>query len=217
MYDQKASIQQTIEGIEGIEYLTNGLYGEYFEEFLTQRMYHFSDEVVDKTVTLRTEWAIDANSPKSLAMEKQVAELLQIPHRHYDKQIVHIPVLDQTEIESVNAIYEVTQNLLRAKKVDSLVVYRGFGWNERPEWWGDVHAGMLLPINDYRTLSSWSFSKTVAESFVSQRRYGIVVKGIIHANRIFAIINGENLEYESVCINEIEQSGFEITSKHGGE
>lgn len=75
------SITDPIEGIEGIEHLTNGLYGDEFEDYLIQQMYLFSDEVVEHTITLRTEWAIDANSPKSLAMEKQVAEMLEIPHR----------------------------------------------------------------------------------------------------------------------------------------
>lgn len=92
-----------------------------------------------------------------------------------------------------------------------MTLYRGFGWNERPEWWGDVKAGMLLPINEHRTLSSWSFSKAVAGSFVK------VVKGEIHASLFFAIINGDHLEYESVCINPFEQAEFEIISKHGGE
>lgn len=217
MPDQNASIEHLIEGIEGIEYLTNGLYGIDFEDYLTQRMYQFSDEVVDQTITLRTEWVIDANSPKSKAMEKQVAEILQIPHRHYEEEGTPLPILDQTEVEAVQAIYDVTQNLLRVKRVRSLGLYRGFGWNDRPLWWGDVRVGMLLPIDDHRTLSSWTFSKEVAESFVRPRRYNMVVKGIIHASRIFAIINGENLEYESVCISQEDQSEFEIISKHGGE
>ncbi|MGN7308731.1 hypothetical protein ACTHQ2_22585, partial [Bacillus subtilis] len=149
--------------------------------------------------------------------EKQVAELMQIPHRHYEAEALHTPVLDQTEVEAVQAIYEVTQTLLRAKRVRSLVLYRGFGWNQRPPWWGDVRVGMLLPIQEHRTLSSWSFSKGVAESFVRPRRYSMVVKGIIHFSRIFAIINGDNLEYESVCISQEDHSEFEIISKHGGE
>lgn len=90
--------------------------------------------------------------------------------------------------------------MLRAKRVSKLNLYRGLAWIERPEWWGDVKARVLLPINGHRTLSSWSFSKAVADSFVKPRRYSIVVKGEIHVSLIFAIINGDNLEYESVCV-----------------
>ncbi|MFI2859144.1 hypothetical protein ACH6EH_18770 [Paenibacillus sp. JSM ZJ436] len=121
------SITDPIEGIEGIEHLTNGLYGDEFEDYLIQQMYLSSDEVVEHTITLRTEWAIDANSPKSLAMEKQVAEMLEIPHRHYDTEFIHTCVLDNNEVEAVKAIYEVTQKILRLKKVHALMLYRGFG------------------------------------------------------------------------------------------
>lgn len=218
MPEHNASMQDSvIEGISGIEFLTNGKYGDEFEETINGYMYRFSDEVVDQTFTLRDAWVTDANSGKSRAIEKQVAALLGFTHHHYDEDSGPIIVFNEIELEAVGAIYYATQMLLSAKKVELLKLYRGLGWKEKPLWWDQVHEGMLLETDDNRTLSSWSFSYQVAESFVRPREYSVIVRGIFPVDRIFAIINGYNLEYESVCISQSEQSEFEIITMYGGE
>ncbi|MDO3408267.1 hypothetical protein QWJ34_00650 [Saccharibacillus sp. CPCC 101409] len=160
-------------------YLTDNQYGADFELFLTEKISEdIAEKVVDATVDLRAKWIIDANSPKSMAMEKAVSKMLDIPYYHYDAKIQEISELNQNEIAAVKVIYDVTQKLLCEKNVDSLIVYRGLSWEQRPDWWEHVEVGGVSPIIKHRTLSSWTLHKKRADIFVdySENNYGIVLK-----------------------------------------
>ncbi|MFY0543365.1 hypothetical protein [Brevibacillus sp. H7] len=141
-------------------YITNGLDGEQFEDYMNCAMYEYSDEVVYAALDLRGEWVSDSNNPTSLAMEKEVAELLKLPHRHYSSTTGPMADLTEDQKKAIVAIYDVTQRLLHGKGISHVVVYRGFGWSERPEWVNEgLEEGQIIRIDEQRTLSSWSFSQ----------------------------------------------------------
>src|SRR3989304_9279892 len=117
-----------------------------------------------------------------------------------------------TKRKLLQRIYDVTQRLLHGKKVSYVVVYRGLSWVDRPRWLNDnLEEGQMILIEEQRTISSWSFSKEIAEKFINYNKFGFVVKAVIPAERIFAIID-IGLEMESVCISHYGSEEFEIVS-----
>lgn len=92
-----------VEGIAGMLYITNGLIGDQFEDYMSYAMYEYRDEVVYAALDLRGEWVADSNNPISLAMEKRVAELLKLQYKHYSPISKSIAVLTDDQKEAVTA------------------------------------------------------------------------------------------------------------------
>lgn len=207
---------RTVEGFEGLHYITNGD-GEAFEDLMNAMMYEYSDEVVYAALDLRGQWIMDSNNSYSLAMEKEVAKLLNVEHRHYSSELnMNIENLNSSEKSAVHAIYDVTQRLLHAKKIEYIIVYRGFSWSERPDWVNkELKVGDTIQIIEQRTLSSWSILESVAKGFAN-KNYGFVVRAVMPVDRIFAIID-IIAEAESVCISNDGIEKFEVVFIEGGE
>jgi len=168
---------KTVEGIDGMMYITNGLIGEDWEDYMNSLMYHYEDEVVFAAFDLRGQWVIDSNDPTSLEMEKHVAGLLNLNHKYYSTKSEPKTILTENQKSAIKEIYDVTQQLLSVKSVAHVVVYRGFSWSERPEWVKEgLEERQIIRINEQRTLSSWSFSKEIAKGFVLTNNFGFVVK-----------------------------------------
>lgn len=205
------------EGINGMTYITNGLTGDELEDYLSSLMYEYEDEVVLAALELRGEWVTDSNTPSSLAMEKYVAELLDLSHTHYNTTIRPTKELTKIEKQAIAAIYDITQRLLSVKKVSHVVVYRGLGWSERPDWVKDgLEVGQFIRFEEQRTLSSWSFSQEFAKGFVHNENFGFVLRAHMPIDRIFAIIDIA-MESESVCISYDNTEEFEVIFINGGD
>ncbi|MCC3358198.1 hypothetical protein [Bacillus sp. REN16] len=208
---------KTVEGRTGMEYITNGLSGEQLEDHMNSMMYEYEDEVVYAAFDLRADWVTDSNNPNSLAMEKYVAEFLELDYVHYNSKINSMAILTKEQKEAIIAIYDVTQRLLSAKKVHHVIVYRGFSWSERPEWVNErLEEGQNIQIDEQRILSSWSFSDEIAKGFVSRNNFGFVVRAMMPIERIFAIID-ITMESESVCVSFDKNEEFEVVFIKGGE
>ncbi|TDL77396.1 hypothetical protein E2R56_04270 [Rhodococcus qingshengii] len=208
---------KTVEGIEGMLYITNDRIGDEFEDYMSMAMYEYSDEVVFTALELRGLWVSDSNNPTSLAMEKYIAELLNLNYKHYSTSSGPMEILTEIEKKAIEAIYRVTQKLLSAKEVSHVVVYRGFCWSERPEWVKEGQKeGQTIRIDEQRTLSSWSFSQEIAKGFVHNSNFGFVVKALMPVERIYAIID-IIMESESVCISHDETEEFEVVFLNGGD
>jgi hypothetical protein len=203
-----------IEGTAGLEFITNGLRGDAFEDYVDIMMLEVPNAVAYAAMELRAEWAADSNSPISYALEAFVAEMFVLEPKHYHHIPYELPGLSNTHKEAAREIYRVTQALLTSKNVESVILYRGIGWNqeEQPHWVrDDIELGdpIVLPA---RTLSSWSFDPEIARSFVSRYDNGYVLKSIVRPERIFAIIDVDG-DQESVCIYNTEAYVIEIVKK----
>ncbi|MGD6855581.1 hypothetical protein ACQCVO_10945 [Bacillus infantis] len=197
-------------------YITNRLKGNELEDYLSSLMYEYDDEVVYATFDLRGEWVTDSNTPTSLAIEKYVAELLVLPHTHYNRTTRPIKELTKIEKKAIVAIYDITQQLLSTKKVSHVVVYRGLSWSKRPDWVKDgLEVGQLIRFEEQRILSSWSFSQEIAQGFVHDKSFGFVLRAHMPIDRIFAIIDIP-IESESVCISYDNTEEFEGVFINGG-
>ncbi len=211
MYEGKA-----VEGLNVMLSITNGLVADHFEDYMNSKMYMYPDEVVLAAMDLRGEWACNSNSQISLAMEKYAAEILGVVHRHYNNVCTTTIELSEVQKEAVKAIHEVTQEHLLKKELPHVTVYRGLGWDERPSWVNkDLKLGDFIGIEEDRTLSSWSFSKAIAQGFINQSDFGFVVKAKMPVKCIFAIIDIV-MEAESVCIRYDEAVRFEVVCIKGG-
>lgn len=197
-----SSQEGMVEGTEEFLRITNGLRSEDLEDFLTKMMYEYPDEVVYAALDLRGEWEADSNTPVCLALEKYVAELLQVEYKHYHLPRYAITELTKIQQQAVIAIYDVTQRLLIAKQVTHLVLYRGMGWSlsECPEWLDDATVQGQLIQFETRTLSSWTFSQDIAVNYAKKHEIGYVFKAVVPVDRIFAIIDLDH-DQESVCIS----------------
>jgi hypothetical protein len=209
---------KTVEGIEGMEYITSGLSGDQLEDHMNSMMYEYEDQVVYAALELRAEWVTDSNNSTSLAMEKYVAEFMELEYAHYNNsENNHMVILTKEQKEAIIAIYDVTQRLLSGKNITHVVVYRGFSWSDRPDWVNErLGEGENIQIDEQRTLSSWSFSREVAVGFVSHNNFGFVVKASMPIERIFAIID-ITMESESVCVSFDKKEEFEVVFIKGGE
>ncbi|MFJ7667262.1 hypothetical protein ACIQXI_09145 [Lysinibacillus sp. NPDC097195] len=207
----------TLDGIKGLLYITNDNVGEYFEDYMCSLMYEESDEVVYAALELRAEWVSDSNSSISLSMEKYLAEWLNLNYKHYSNLPIPKTILTVNQKRAVEAIYKVTQKLLSSKKIQDVYLYRGFSWSHRPSWVKKgLQEGDTITIDEQRTLSSWSFSRGIAEGFVRDNNFGFVVKALMPIERIFAIID-ITMESESVCISHEEAEEFEVILIIGGD
>jgi len=207
---------RTVEGLEGLRIITNGVTGLEFEDLQSYMMLQeHRDDVIESAMELRAEWAIDSGSPLSLAMDKQVAEVLNLPQRGYGDLL--LVDLSEVQKESVAAIYDVTQRIFLRREITDVVVYRGLCWQEHPDWMGkQLKVGQRVQFECTRTLSSWSLEREVAEKFAAEKNYGVVLKAAVPTKRIFAILSIMD-EAEAVCLNHNGDEEFEIVSITGGE
>lgn len=193
--------QNFIEGIEGFEFISNGLRDYEFEEYISAQMYEYDEDVVLSATELKSAWITDANSVMSRKMEKYIAEFLHIPYRQYNFTNDNLSDLNNIEKEAVQAIYFTTQKLLESKLIKFLYVYRGYSWSQKPQELANLESvGQNIQLNEARTLSSWSFDKNIALSFANEKNYGIVVRAKFEKKQIFAIID-LMIEAESVCLS----------------
>lgn len=214
------SLGKVIEGTEGMLILTNGKRGDEFEDYMSQRMLFagYTDEEILAAIELRYEWAADANTPISRALEKFVSEMKGITYTHYRPVEYELPKLTPVQETGAKAIYEVTQTLLRAKKVSNLILYRGMGWNnnEEPGWpVENLDLGDIFILSG-RILSSWSFDRNIAKSYLERYDNGYILRSIVPAEQIFAIIDVDQ-DQESVCIYNTPAEIIEISKGEGSQ
>lgn len=204
------NMDRTVEGIQGMLYITNELIGEDFEDYMSSLMYGEPDDIVYAALDLRGQWVIDSNSPPSLAMGKYVAELQNLKYKHYGTLLYPTGILTDNQKKAIEAIYNVTQRHLFKKEVSHICLYRGFGWSERPKRLKEkLKVREFIQITEQRTLSSWSFSQEIAKGLVNNQNFGFVVKALMPVNRIFAIIDIA-MESEAVCISHDASEDFEV-------
>lgn len=201
----------TVEGLAGLQVITDGATGQQFEDLQGYMLLlEHDDDVIDSMLELRAEWTLSSSSPLSLAMDKQVAETLNLPLKSYETNIV--ADLSDVQKQAINAIFDVTQRILSHRGISHLVVYRGLCWNELPEWMDEsLEVGHTLKLEDMRILSSWSLDQNIAYNFATNKHFGVVIKAEMPIKRVFAIITILD-EAESVCITQDQDDVYEIIS-----